>query len=218
MSRSFFCFFKASWMLFSFFIIAAMSLAIYLCRPDPEAEAFYQQLNVANGKTDWNDYHLQQKRYGVVKEVLFNEDEELRKLRLECREAEIVFTEKEGKGEVLERMYDVIGRLQEKLYYVLPDGKLAYAETDTQGLPFQAISYFEADIALYSFRHESLTAEQVLLTRYTLPSHILPLSFTEAAPEMTGSARHVDFSLKDRKFNLHAQGFKGRFDALENAT
>ena len=124
-------------------------------------------------------------------------------------------------------MYDVIGRIQERLYYVLPNGKLAFevlnltsknSSDQTTPIPFQAISYFEADVALYSFRHESLSAEQVLLTRYTLPSHVLPLSFTEAAPEMTGTARHIDFSLKDRKFNLQAQGFKGRFDTLENAS
>lgn len=209
-------------------------LMAYLVIPDPEAEAFYHNLTGSQKNVSKNDYHLQQQRKGVVKEILFNEGAELRKLRLECQDAEILFIEKDGKGEIQERMYDVIGRMQEKLYYVLPDGRLAFGipnhffqmeelEVHGQKIPFkdsgavpmQTINYFEADSAVYTFRHEKFMADQVQVFRYTLPSHILMQPLSEASPSMTAFAAKVEFSLKNKKLNLDASQFKGRLELPE---
>ncbi|MBS4169251.1 hypothetical protein [Parachlamydia sp. AcF125] len=236
MSKRPFSFLKASWLLFTAFFITFLLLAVYLLKPDPKAEVFYHHLTGSQKNSEKNGYKLQQQRKGMVKEILFNEGTQLRKLRLECCEADILFVEQEGKGEIQERMYDVIGRMQEKLYYVLPDGRLAYGipnhffqieELDVRGkkillkdsgaIPMQTINYFEADMATYTFRHERFMAEQVQMIRYTLPSHILMYPFTESTPIMTGVASKVEFSLKNRKFNILASQFKGRFEVAEAA-
>lgn len=189
------------WFILCVFTATVALLVGCLFIPDPQAEEIYQEITgEIQKKTCLTHAHLQQSKKGVVKEILFNDGNDLRKVRLECREAEILFVEREGKKEIVEKMYDVIGRVQEKLY-------------TRNNLPRQTVCYFEADSAIYAFKSGCLTAEQTSFSRYNLPTQILLTPLLEVQPEMTGLATQVELSLKDQTLKLSAQDFKGRFES-----
>ena len=157
------------------------------------------------GKT--TPYQARQDRQNVHKDLLVSSKGERLQFHISSDQSELLLNYHEGKAEVVEHMHGVHSWMQEKVFYLLPDGReVAKKPSDTDVInPQQIVRCFEADTADYHYKRDTLTAQQVKMARYILSGHHHHSQQDLTNPLMEGTAESVDFSPtgKNRKMKAH---------------
>ncbi len=218
------------------FSAAIFGVAWMLTSPTPAQQRKYSKLmaHADNAKTGTTTapYKAKQERIGILKEVVFSDGPHRLKLRLKASDALLVLDHRaEDQTEIVENMNHVVCYMQEELFYVLPDGRevieqrngkfllrnanpqdpASYIAKGDPGLkPMQIMRYMEADTASYFYRTDRFVADNVQITRYLIPGHLLATSFDKAKVLMKGVASTVEFSL-DGQVNFKASKLKANF-------
>lgn len=179
-------------------------------------------------------YTAHQDRERIQKDLFFYKGNDRLQIRLIADEAQLVLDHQEADTQVIEHMHNVKCAMQEELYYKLPNGKEASRQSDgrlllRQGnpqdpaswitldlpglMPMQIIRFIDANDATYEYKTDRFVADNVRISRYAIPGHQLREVGQQAAPLMSGTAKHVEFSLKNegRDFNFKAHQLKAAF-------
>lgn len=178
--------------------------------------------------------YSQQKRENVCKEIWYRANEPLN-IYIESQESELFFFQQENQMEVVEELGLVHATCQEKLYYVLEDGREATLEengkylikgsdpqveeswlTNAEGLtPMQEVRYFEAEKASYCYNTQLFLAQNVFLKKYKIKGHDRLVSFENETPIMSGKAESIEFTLRGKKWGFQAHKLKATFNPKE---
>ena len=171
----------------------------------------------------------QQQRFNVHKHILLTEGDERLQWHLNSTQAEFIVDHAEDPPKVMEHFKNVEGIMQEELVYVLPDGREAKPHSNGKLLikqandkdpaswlnkddpslqPHQWVRCIKASEAIYNYQGEALAAQQVTIDRYQMPGHQLPYSFEGYLPFITGQAKSMEISLKNKEEPFHAYGFQ----------
>lgn len=183
-------------------------------------------------------YSGAQQRNDVVKDIWYIEENTSTRLhfRIVSDSSELIFQNHDDGSEVIEHMNNIRCYMQEKLYYILPDGKeivsskmgkwylidknpndpSSWINPRSRDLqPMQQLRYIEAKQATYYYTNGTFVADKVQLSRYVLPGHQIVESLTHVKPLMRGVAQMVEFCLKGQDLNFKARDFKAVFYSLE---
>lgn len=166
-------------------------------------------------------YTAKQSRLSVHKHMWVNSCEGPLEISVRSEEAELVLDRKEASTEIIENMHNVQCYMQEELFYALPDGSeavrnesgdLVLRNSDTRILenaptlvPMQIVRFIQADAASYSYKTDRLTAQDVAISRFSIPGHALTDSLDNITPLMTGVAESMECTLdgNDPQFKAH---------------
>lgn len=191
--------------------------------------------NPVNSEAKVPPYTAKQKRKGVQKDILFTQGNDRLQLRVNSNEAVLVLDHQGESTEILEKMQDVKCLMQEELFYKLPDGREAlkhsngrllirgsdgkdpsnWTNPETHGvIPMQHMRFLEAESATYYYKSDRFVANQVKVTRFTVPGHQLIQNIEGLKPTMKGLAKSVEFSLADKELNFKAYQLKATFYSL----
>jgi hypothetical protein len=219
------------------FITASIIVLAVMLMVQKEDYQQYAEL-IANSEPQEDavkEYTGEQKRQGVVKDIWYVEESKEVRLhfRIVSAESELIFENKNGESNIIEKMNNVRCYMQERLYYLLPDGNEVVPSkvgkwyiigkdhddpgswiepsSETHLRPMQQIRYIEAEEALYYYNSDTFLAEKVRLSRYIVPGHQLIESVKIYDPLMRGVAQKVEFSLKGKDLNFKARHFKAVF-------
>jgi hypothetical protein len=213
-----------------------LAILYFLLTVTPEDEARYQEL-IRSSTPSANQSQLsveiaKQKREDIEKNIWFSQKMNRLHLRLRSERSTIQFIHTGKKKEIFEDLEEVACYMQESLYYLTPDGKKAaledsgkvlvkgadkalheswYEPTDGRLIPMQIIRHFEADRGLHNYTDDLFTAENVTITRFTSPGHVLSDEPEQNAILMKGLARSIDFSLGGAEVNFRAYKLKATF-------
>ena len=190
--------------------LACMVLLWFLCvfaclwmwqSASPQAELAYQRLMSMSDQSNeehfkQNERPVQQTRQGVSKQIFYAKDGERRQSRLSSEKSEMVFDQRDGKGELSEHFSDLTCVLQEK--------------TEDAGHGHH-IRRLKARQAVYSYKSGQLEAQDVVVADYLIPGEQWPVSYDHFSPTIQGQAQKVHVSLFNRETAVKAQGFQGAF-------
>lgn len=142
------------------------------------------------GKTP---YCAEQLRQGISREIWYTNGSERQKIFLTASEAELAY---EGIGndvEIVEHLKDVKGWVQEKLFW-------------QENAPMQFMRHLEADQALYRNEKRLISADNIKITGYCLPSHqLLKLDFNELDIDSVLFARSLEICLLNKMAKLEGE-------------
>lgn len=173
--------------LFAIFLIVCLiaGLVFHILNITESDEERYRELmDVSNSKTSLksnNNYTAKQLKEGTSKTLLLTQGDERRVGYLTCKSSILYFSKEEKASELIEEMQNVQLTYQEELI-------------DIEGNPFQIVVFLESDAATYFYNQEKLTAENVHIQRYKLPSHELPRDRIGGKPLFTGTAEQITIS------------------------
>ena len=168
--------------LFASFLILSLiaGLVFHILNITPEDEERYRELmDVSNSKTSLKsnaNYTAKQLKEGTSKTLLLTQGDERRVGYLTCKSSILYFAKEEKSSELIEEMQNIQLIYQEDLM------------EDAEGKPVQIVVFVESDAATYFYNQEKLTAENVHIKRYKLPSHELPRAIKEGKPLFIGTA------------------------------
>jgi hypothetical protein len=174
-----------------------------------------------------------QQRTEVIKNI-WHQDLQRLHFRLSCDSSTLEFDLSADSSDVLEKMYGVDCLMQEEIFYLLPDGRevkkdpsgglylitnneedegktWVLPEEEAKLKPFQKIRKLEAKEATYYFATGLFKADEVILKRYIVEGHNLPLIIENVEPEMRGVAKSVSFALSGKFLNFKAKHLKATF-------
>lgn len=173
-----------------------------------------------------------QLRTGMQKSVYFNDGDQHLELRIASAASELAF-EKNGRHvEIVEHLHDVTGWLQERLYYVLPDGREAtlqgngrllikgsnpkdlssWASVNDPGVVLQqSLLILKAKNAVYHYKDEQFAAENVEMWRYLAPGHHINTDLKEAKLMAHGVATGIELSLAGKGLDFLAHNFNAKY-------
>lgn len=219
-------------------LLAVLSyLVVSMASPSKKEEEAYRLLmsraENARKESKSTPYNAKQERTGVLKQVFFMEGPNRQQLRLFATDAQLVFDHRSNEEtEIVENMKNVKCLMQEELFYLLPDGREAVAQSDGRLLikhedpkepeswltkdapglkPMQIVRYMEADRASYFYSNDKFVANQVNLSRHILPGHQMVLTIDKKSkPMMSGIAETVEFSMSGQ-LNFKATNMKASF-------
>lgn len=177
-------------------------------------------------------YAGKQKRLKVSKDIWFANGEKRLNFRINSENSRLHFTNEGGGAEVTEHMENVLCYMQERLYFLLPNGKRAILKEeggyliegsdpneesswinpkDAGLIPMQEIRFIRAKKALYDYNDNQFLANDVYIYHYTVPGHELVEELDDFAPLMSGRADAVEFSLMGHSPHFQARHFKAIF-------
>ena len=221
----------------TFFLVASVVVLCIMLMVRDEDYLRYDEIVAGSESQDKavKKYTGEQQRQGVVKDIWYvEENKDIRlHLRIISGDSELVFQNESGNSEIIEKMHNVRCYMQERLYYLLPDGNevipskigkwyIIGKNTEDPGSwvdphsesklrPMQLLRYIEAEEAVYYYNSDTFLADRVRLSRYTIPGHQLVESLESFDPLMRGVAQAVEFCLKGRKLSFKARHFKAVF-------
>lgn len=168
----------------------------------PHAELAYQRLMSMSDQSKeehvkQNERPVQQTRQGVSKQIFYAKDGERLQSRLSSEKSEVMFDQREGKGELSEHFTDLTCLLQEK--------------TEDAGHDGHHIRRLKARQAVYSYKSGQLEAQDVVVSDYLIPGGLWPVSYDHYSPTIQGQAHKVRVSLFNRKPAVKAPDFQGAF-------
>lgn len=165
---------------------------------------------------------VQQKRTNIRKDIFYLQGTARLALSLTAAHSTLELDEKDS--EIIEKLNQVTGYMQEELYYLLPDGREAFLQDNGRLLlrngnsrndqdyvvfplsslvPMQSMRYFEADHATYFYKSNHLLTQQVKVSRYVIPGHSLATSVEGIKPVFTGMAQSAEIALADTQFKAN---------------
>lgn len=136
---------------------------------------------------------VQQKRWNVSKQILYNQNQQRLQTRLKSKESELQLRRSQGKMQVEEHFHSLICEMQEKIY-VRGNQKE------------QLIRNLEAENGVYSYATGQLQAADVLISRL-LTTGASWQTETEKQLLFQGRAKKVQFSFLGEP-SFKAQGLK----------
>lgn len=184
-------------------------------------------------------YSAKQHRTNTQKDIFFNENNERLRMKLSCDDSVLVLDHHGETTEIIEHMKNVKCYMQEELYYLLPDGREAkrqpngrflikredpakessWISENTHGIkPMQIIRYFESDTGAFYYKTDRFVADNVKVTRFSTPGHILEDLSSNKKLLMSGNADSVEFSLLGKELNFKAYRLKAKLYTLEKAS
>jgi len=181
-------------------------------------------------------FFSRQFRKNVVKEIWWGVSHPLY-VRIECDHSELIAAKGRGGFDTIEKMESVRSLFQEKLFYLLPNGRRG--NIDREGrvvvkegeqevridssikslLPMQEVRYFEAERGVCSYRNFDFIGEEVKMKKYRLRGHSSSFARAFAFPNLTplssGEGKKVYFALKEGRVDLRLDAFQTTFDPKE---
>ena len=172
----------------------------------------------------------EQKRSGVCKEIFYIQNLSRLCLKVNASSSILELNQNGSETEIIEKLDNVVGMLQEELFYRLPDGREAilqengrlliknnsskhefvdYPLSSTQAM--QSIRCFEADSALYSYKDNRLLATQVKVSRYIIPGHTFKEPLQDYKPQMIGYAKEAHLTFEEGIPHFKASQLKAVF-------
>lgn len=167
---------------------------------------------------------VQQKRTNIRKEIFYLQGNIRLSVFLTAANSTLALDQQGKSPEIIEKLNQVTGYMQEELYYQLPDGREAFLQDNgrlllrngdprkdhdwveyplTSLIPLQSLRYFEADHATYFYKSNHLLTEQVKVSRFVLPGHILVPDVKGFKPVFTGVAQSAEIALADTQFKAN---------------
>lgn len=176
-----------------------------------------------------------QQRSEIQKNVLFNHNHQDLELRLTSQNSLLALEKTERNIEIVEHLQDVNCLLQESVYFVLPDGRQAFAqgdgrllikeadpkendswlfEEDARLIKEQILLVLKAENATYYYKGGKFVANQVSIQRYVVPGNHLEEIPTDAKRITNGVATQVKVSL-GKGLDFSADNFKAKFSTQQ---
>ncbi|HEV8051092.1 MAG TPA: hypothetical protein VGP47_01255, partial [Parachlamydiaceae bacterium] len=177
-------------------------------------------------------------RTGMQKSVYFIGNHQRLELRITSATSELAFEKNDRHVQIVEHLHDVAGWLQERLYYVLPDGREADLQGDGRLLikgadpqdqaswisiddpriaPEQSLIIIKADNATYHYANEQFIAENVTLWRYIAAAHHLEVNVQESKLIAHALASDMELSLSGKGMDFFADNFNAKFSMPSRA-
>lgn len=171
---------------------------------------------------------VRQTRVDNKKEAWWSRNHQRFHFQLSSTHSELVFTQQGRDSKTVEYLNGVHCAMQEELFFRLPDGKEVIRKEDefimknpprtslsteqiAELIPVQQIRTFDADRAVYHYRTQQFSAEQVDLARFTAPGQVLLCPQPVEKRIMSGLAQSIEFSVNARKPNFQAHHLKATF-------
>lgn len=212
------------------FLVVTVSLVFWrLFHIHEQTVTSYQELmNWASASDTENIYQSTQGKRNIIKTVLLSEGPEKRNIQLKAAYSQMVADKLPSHIDWLEKMQQMECVIQEKLYYILPDGRevvraesgeLVFEKEMNASLssdekvhliPMQHVRWIEADQACYSYFTNRLTAESVKIALYCFPGHEINFPTKEDPKMMNASSSSVSFALS-KELSFQAEQFKATF-------
>lgn len=172
-----------------------------------------------------------QRRMGLQKNIFFYDKNQRLEFQLTSAQSELALEKKDRHIEIVEHLQDVICRLQESVYFILPDGRLALPQldgrllikdadpqdlsawiSDKEGLQEeQTVLVLKADHAVYYYKGGLFVAKNVHVLRYIAPGHDLENFSKEAKLITDGIASKIEFSIAEKGLSFKSDHFKAKF-------
>lgn len=156
-------------------------------------------------------YKASQQHHQVRKEIYFTQNESRLQLLLLSANAELVLESLEGKIEMVEQMQDVNCFMQEKTYYILPDGREVTNDNEFNGKPMQVVRYLKAKKAVYNYSSNNLKAQDVNIYQFVIPGHVLVENTNGLHPIMSGKAEMAQIFFDSEGMHFKAKNVKATF-------
>lgn len=174
-------------------------------------------------------YSAKQERYKIIKEFYLEGDKKF--VRLKSRTSSLVYEQKDGAKEVVEKMSGVVCMMQEEVYALLPDGTKACKQPNGKFLvsnanPEDAASWpddfaimqdilcVHCNQAYYHYQTQNLDAENVLAERFTIPGDSLPDDFEEFEAAFRCTAASAKIAL-NKTISFHASLVEANYKPLD---
>ena len=219
-------------LIFSAFLFIALGIliALKIFHVEKKDHRIYQELLESSSSKRAEEYS-QQRREKVCKEVWYQDKTPLH-MRIESDDSTLFFFHQNNQAKVVEQLGTTRCMMQEELYYLLPDGREAIPKEEGKLLirgedpsleeswiasslpgltPMQLIRYFEADKACYNYATQLFLAEGVKLWQYRIEAHQLPSSLDAYTPLMSGTARRLEITLNEKKFDFQSDQMRATF-------
>lgn len=181
-----------------FFLLAGLVFHILNITQEDE-ERYRELMDVSNSKTSLksnDNYTAKQLKEGTSKTLLLTQGDERRVGYLTCQSSILYFAKEEKSSELIEEMQNV---------------QLTYQEdftVDSENNPVQIIVFVESEAATYFYNQEKLTAENVYIKRYKMPSHVLPRSMVGGELLFSGTADQITITFGKEHPTMQATRLK----------
>ena len=174
----------------------------------------------------------EQKRQGIRKEIFFKQGNARLRLKLTAENSTLELVQIGAEAEIIEKLKNVQGLMQEELYYLLPDGREAFLQGNGRLLlrngdpsrgqdwadyplaalrPMQILRYFEAEQATYFYQDNHLIADRVRVARYVLPGHTIAENIKGLKPMMTGITQSAELNMAAKSPQFKAIQLRATF-------
>lgn len=210
--------------------LAAVYGMLFSFSPADKGEYWKLMANAdpAHSEAPSSPYTAKQQHRQAHKDIWYNQKGQRLHMSLHSADTELVLDHHDNTTEVVEHMYGVKCYMQEELYYELPDGRevvyradgqlrLRRGDSDAVILandkelkPRQIIRYMEAATAAYYYNGDRFVADQVHISQFSAPGHVLIESIAGLKPLMSGLAKSAEFSLVGNDLNFTAHHLKAR--------
>lgn len=171
--------------LFAIFLIGCLlaGLVFHILHiTEADQENYRELMDVSNSKTSLksnSNYTAKQLKEGTSKTLMLTQGTARKVGYLTSKSSILYFAKEDQSSQLIEEMQNIQLIYQEELI------------ADLSGNPFQIVVFVESDAATYFYNSEKLTAENVHIHRYKLPSHELPKEIKEGKPLFSGTADRI---------------------------
>lgn len=167
-------------------------------------------------------YEGNQKRYWISKELLYSgASGDRMHLRVRSKEANVQLMRRGNKNTLIEQMRGLKGVFQEKLYYLLPDGReitmlsdgtwegvdLAEPVDLASAKPMQMLCFFDAKEADFHNLTGKINANTVAIRKSVAEGHQVQDKIEGDKKKMEGNCNILHFNVLDRVVTFSAEGF-----------
>ncbi len=112
----------------------------------------------------------------------------------------------QAKTHAVEEMDDITCYLQQKKYYLDPQGQ----EVDGKGEARQQVCILKIASGKYHYLHNHFLGDNVLISIYDLPGHELSTSIETGKQLLGGTCDNIKFSLDEQNPNLRTHNLKAQ--------
>lgn len=229
-----FHFSKALWVALCVILLCWLFLYAILGHYSDSDRLAYDQLmqGDSSGNKTIEAQVSKQQRIGLQKNIFFNHDNQRLELRLNSARSELALEKSDRHIDIVEHLQEVTCSLQERVYFVLKDGRQAFSrgegmlwiegthpddfaslipENTTGLLKEQVVLVLKAKDAVYHYKGQLLVANKVEVMRYIISSHHLKELPLDAKLISNGIASKVEVSLAGKKWDFKADNVEAKF-------
>ncbi len=163
-----------------------------------------------------------QQRSLVVKDFFFAKGRTRLHAQLKSRRSHLLLLFTGSRVSLTEEMEGASGRIQEELYYRLPDGSEVACDAPAMALinpswePMQLIRSFTAKRASFSYHEMRLTAKEATLTRNSCAGHTLEILPATLPRSFVSKARSIECAFEGSHLPaFHATGLQAQLSLDE---
>ncbi len=194
-------------------LIVLALLLVYLVSYARDSDlAFYQEVQTKarpQAMLKAREKPGEQFRGHVDKDLWIAEKEDRLHFHLASQTSTLEFNLVGGSEEITEHMENVTGIIQDKLFYITPDGEeVVTNEPHPDFEAWQEVRYLEAEKASYHYKTGRFVAREATLTRYRVKGHAMIDTVEGLDPIISGKARSAEFTMAKGGVDFKANHLK----------